>query len=240
MAISASIWIRFSDGTCASLVNNSVTAETLTECTTGGNGYAQTSGVSVGQAFTGLQATHAVCKVSEEDTANACFNYAYFQGPDGAIICPIQGGGNHCEDMPRLVKPVVMQTGVTAQVKLDVSADAAIQLASTTVYCTNGKCDAFFVKAVDATKTELVNAQGSTIGQALAGSTIAGSYSSYSSTYGLNESQDGNGAFYLESSEGALKGFFPPDKGNGLVIQWTRYPVMIQQNDGLFVMSDNS
>ena len=195
MATAIAIYCRFSDGTFASLVNNSVTENTLTEIQTGGTGLAQVSGVSVGQAYVGKTMTHAVAKVSTED----------------------------------------------ANTRFDPQADAAIKQASLATYCTDGTSDVFTATAVDQTKTALLNKDGATIGQALSGKTIMKAYASYSSQYGLNESQEGNGAFYIESSEGQLKAMYPPSKVNAQELgDFQIYPVRINQNDTLSVMSDNS
>lgn len=244
MAINVSCFIRFTNGDMASLVNDNVTSNVLTELQTGGNGLAQVSGVSVGQAFTGRVASHAVVKCTGEDVSTAAFCYAYFLGPDGKIICPVQGGGEHTGEFPSLIKGVPMQTGVTLQARFMTAADGATQQASLAVYTASGDCDVFTATASDAAKTAMTNPSGATIGQALAGQVITGAFATYSSTYGLNESQDGNGAFYVESSEGQLKALYPPTKGtggaSGQVAQWQRYPVRIGQNDTLSVMSDNS
>ena len=241
MATAIAIYCRFSDGTFASLVNNSVSENTLTEIQTGGTGLAQVTGVSVGQAFVGKTMTHAVAKVSTEDANTGCFAYAYLQSPDGKIAMLIQGGGDHVGQFPQLCRPVVMTTGMTAQARFDAQADAATQQASVAAYCTDGTSDVFTATAVDATKTAMLNKDGATIGQALSGKTIMKAYASYSSQFGLNESQEGNGAFYIESSEGQLKAMYPPSKVNAQELaDFQIYPVRINQNDTLSVMSDNS
>jgi hypothetical protein len=243
MATQIDVFIRFSDGTFASLVNNNVTSNTLTEIQTGGTDLAQVSGVSVGQAFTGKVATHAMAKVTTEDASTGAFCYAYFLDPSGKISGLVQGGGDHCSEFPALLKPVRMQTGVTLQARWMATADGATQQASLAVYCASGVCDVFTVAAVDATKTAMVNPQGATIGQALDGQVIAKCYATYSSSFGINESQQGNGAFYIESSEGQLKAMYPPGKHGGsesTIVPWQSYPVRISQNDTLSVMSDNS
>jgi hypothetical protein len=240
MATSISIYCRFSDGTFASLVNNSVTENTTTEIQTGGTGLAQVSGVSVGQAFVGKTMTHAVAKVSTEDATTGQLCFAQLIGPDGKIAMIIQGGGNHVGEFPALCRPVVMVTGMRAEARFDASADSATLTASLAVYCTDGTADVFFASAVDSTKTALLNKDGATIGQALSTKTIMKAYATYGGTYGINESQDGNGAFYVESSEGQLKAMYPPGKPGSNLSYFQIYPVRINQNDTLSVMSDIS
>lgn len=239
MASDINAWVQFADGTFASLVKEGATAESVTSVPTGGVGLSQVSGVEIGQAYTGLTAVAAGVKCVTDDATTACFSYAYFLGPDGKIICPVQGAGYQGTEIPKLCKPVVMTTGVTLQACFDTAADA-VALASMAVYCNDGTSDVFFVSAVDATKTAMVNKDGSTIGQALNGKVMKKCYCTYSSTKGLSDNGAGNGGFYLEGADGALKGMFPPGRGNAdIVVPWIELPrpIPILQNDTLSVMA---
>ena len=239
MATAVSIFGRCSDGTVISLVNSSVTENTVTEIQTGGTGLAQSSGISLGQAYIGKVLTHAVAKVSTEGAATGGLCYAQILDASGRVAMVIQGGGDHVSDFPALCKPVRLANGMVAQARWDALADAATLQASTAVYCSDGTCDVFTVAGVDATKTEMVNKDSATIGQALAGKTIVKAYSTFNSTYGLNESVDGNAGFYVESSSGELKAMYLPGNGRDqTAVPWTEYPVRINQNDSLSVMSD--
>jgi len=243
MATDIAIYARFASGRFGSFVAESVSAEALTEVKTGGTGLAQTSGLSAGVAFIGDTMTHAIAKVVAEDANTSAFASAHIQTTTGQVLVPIQGGGDHVSDLPQLCRPVRMENGITLQAKFDTIADTATGLASLAVYCTNGRSDVFFVKAVDATKTAMVNAQGASIGESLAGCTIMKAYATYASTYGLNENAAGNGAFYIESAEGALKAMYPPAKLGNPTPQgspYMVYPVRILQNDTLSVMSSNN
>ena len=188
----------------------------------------------------GKQAVAAGVKVFQDDAVIGGFNYAYFLGPDGKIMVPVQGGGYQSTGIPTLKKPITMTTGVTLQACMDIKADA-VALASLAVYCTDGTSDVFFVKAVDATKTAMVNKDGSTIGQALQNKALKCCYSTYSAEKGLSDNGAGVGGFYLESSDGALKGIFPPSAGvdDHSVVQYIELPrpIPIGQNDTLSVMA---
>lgn len=243
MATDIAIYARFASGRFGSFVAESVTAETLTEVKTGGNGLAQTSGLSAGVGFIGNVMTHAIAKVVAEDANTSAFASAHIQTTTGQVLVPIQGGGDHVSGLPALCRPVRMENGLTLQAKYDVIADAATGLASLAVYCTNGRSDVFFVKAVNDTKTALVNAQGAEIGESLNNCIIMKAYATYASTFGLNENAGGNGSFYIESSEGRLKAMYPPAKLGNPTPQpspYMQYPVSITQNDTLSVMSSNN
>ena len=133
-----------------------------------------------------------------------------------------------------------MTTGVTLQACFDTQADA-VALASLAVYCSDGTSDVFFVKAVDATKTAMVNKDGSTIGQALDGKLLKCCYGTYSASKGLSDNGAGNGAFYLEAADGTLKGMFPPTAAvqGEHVVPYIELPrtIPISQNDTLSVMA---
>jgi len=236
MATDISGFVQFSDGTFASLHATGVTAEAVAELPTGGNNMNQVSGVSIGQAYQGKVATAALITVQTDSSTTGLFSYGYFLGPDGKIICPIQGGGSKTGGLPALAKGVRMQTGVTVQANWDAQADA-VALASLAVVCTDGTSDIFSVKAVADTETAMVNKDGSTLGQALAGKKLKMCYGTYSSTNGLNDDGGGFGGFYIQSAEGVLKFVAVPSNGGGQdASPWiSGYGVPISQNDTLTV-----
>lgn len=233
-------FVQFSDGTFANLLKEGATAEAVTSVPTGGNGLAQVSGVEIGQAYTGKTAVAAALKVQDDSDTDGAFSFGYFLGPDGKIICPIQGGGYKATGLPRLSKGVRMTTGVTVQACFDLVADA-VGLASFAAYCSDGTSDIFSVKAVNNTKTALVNKDSASIGQALTGKTIVRAYATYSSDKGLNDSGAGNGGLYIESSDGSLKYMFPCSQGasgeNPVAYIDLSVPVRISQNDTISVMA---
>tara|TARA_Y100001938_G_C8082456_1_gene429970 strand:+ start:815 stop:1543 length:729 start_codon:yes stop_codon:yes gene_type:complete len=240
MATDIAAFVQFSDGTFASLLKEGATAEAVTSLPTGGNGLNQVSGIEIGQAYAGKTAICAAVRVATDSAQTGSFCYAYFLGPDGKIMVPVQGGGFRATGLPKLKKPVRMSPGVTLQAAFDATADA-VALASLAVYCADGTSDCFFVKAVADTKTAMVNKDGSSIGQALTGKVISCTYATYSATNGLNDDGGGVGAFYLESSDGQLKSMYPPTNGGiGEVIvpyMSDLKPVRIMQNDTLSVMA---
>ena len=240
MATDIMAFVQFSDGTFASLLKEGATAETVTSLPTGGTGLNQVSGVEIGQAYAGKIAVAAAIKVQTDSAQTGAFSYGYFLGPDGKIMVPVQGTGFRGTGVAALKKPVRMAPGVTLQAAFDTSADA-VALASLAVYCRDGTSDVFFVKAVDATKTAMVNKDGSTIGNALTGKTIQCAYATYSAQNGLNDNGDGVGGFYIESSDGQLKAMFPPANGafDDELVPYISMPVgvRIMQNDTLSVMA---
>jgi hypothetical protein len=245
MATSISAYARCSDGTFISLVNNSVTENTLTEIQTGGTGLAQVAGVSVGQAYVGRTITHMVAKCSTEDAGTAQYLYGYILGPDGKIVSVVQGGGGNTNELPALTRPVRLTQGMTFQARFDAIADGNAQMAALSVVCSDGCQDVFFATMVNNTKTSLVNKDGSSIGQALAGKMITRAFAMASTSFDINESQAGNGALYVESADGQLKAMYPPQSGAPVnagfpVAPFIDYPVKIDQNDTLSVMGSHS
>ncbi len=241
---------QFSDGTFGSFANAAVTAETATEIQTGGVGINQASGVSIGQAFAGKTLVACSLQVQTDDAITGAFSYGYLLGPTGEMLCPVQGGNYSGVGLPRLKKPVRMAPGVKLFGAFDTTADA-VALGSMAVYCASGKSAIFAVKAVDATKTSMVDViTGGTIGQSLAGQRIVCSYQTYAGGKGLNDNQAGNSGFYIESSDGALKLMVSPtctattnagfagDYTEGAA-PWVEYPVAVPigQNDSLSVMA---
>ena len=245
MATSISAYFRCSDGTFISLYNAGVTENTTTELQTGGTGLNQVSGVSLGQAYVGKVLTHGIVKVSTEDAASGVSLFNYIQNPAGSIGVVVQGAGGDVSQLPQLCKPHRLVQGDTFQARFDASADGATQMAALSVYCADGTCDVFFAQMVNNTKTAMVNKDGSSIGQALAGKVIAKAFAVASTVFDINESNAGNGAYYIESADGMLKGMYPPTTGNtGSSYQdfpdFQAYPVRILQNDTLSVMGSHS
>ena len=240
MATDLAAFVQFSDGSFASLLAEGATAETITSLPTGGTGLNQVANVQIGQAYEGKTAVAASVRVITDDAVTGAFCHAYFQGPDGKIICPVEGGGFQATGVSTLKKPVQMTTGVVLRAMFDEATDA-VALASLAVYCADGTSDVFSVKAVDATKTAMVNKDGSTIGQALSGKSINCAYATYSAAKGLNDNGAGVSAFFIESADGQLKFMFPPTDGvdGHTVVPYISPPrnVMITQNDTLSVMA---
>lgn len=234
-------FVKFSDGTMGSFLDEGATVRVANELQTGGTGLNQTSGVSIGQAYSGKVAIAASIIAVKDGTAivqgtGDGFAYGYFQGPDGKIICLVQGGGGACSGLAPLSKPVRMQTGIILQGAFEAATDGLCQ-AHLAVYCTDGTSDVFLAVAVDATATSMINKDSATIGQALDGKTIQSVYATYNSSKGLNEDGAGVGAFYLESSDGQLKMMFPPCTGNTqFPVPWSSgYGTKVDQNDVLYV-----
>jgi hypothetical protein len=231
-------FVQFSDGTFGSFLKEGASAESVTSLPTGGVGLNQVSGIEIGQAYAGKTAVAAAVKVQTDSAQTGAYAYAYFLGPDGKIIVPVQGGGYKASGIPMLKRSVVMAPGITLQACFDAVGDA-VALAALSVYCTDGTSDCFFVKSVSGTKTAMVNKDGSTIGQALTGKLIECTIPTYSAQNGLNDNGTGVGGFFLESSDGQLKGMFLPGQGtfNELNEQYSQLPVRIpvMQNDTLSV-----
>ena len=240
---------QFSDGTFGSFANAAVTAETATEIQTGGVGINQASGVSLGQAFANKTLVALSVLVQADDAQNGAFSYAYILGPTGEMLSPVQGGDYSGIGLPRLKRPVRCVPGVKLFAAWDEAGDA-VSLASMACYCASGKSAIFAVKAVDATKTAMVDVlTGGTVGQSLANDRIVCSYQTYPATKGLNDNQAGNAGFYVESADGALNLMISPVTGNGAGANggnytqgssaWAEYavPIPIGQNSTLSVMA---
>jgi len=241
MATDINAFVQFSDGTFGSLRKEGATAETVTNVQTGGVGLAQVTAVDIGQAFVGKTLIAASVQVQTDDATTGVFCHAYILGPDGKIRVPIQGGGYGAQGLPALKRPIVMEVGMTLQATFDAAADAATQLGSYVVYCADGCSDVFTAKGVDATKTAMLNKDGSTIGQALTGKAIVCAYATYGSTKGLNDNGEGNGGFYIERADGQLKVMHPPAvfASTNAMVPYVEYakPIMVEQNDTLSIMS---
>jgi len=229
-------FVKFSDGTMGSFLKEGATAETVTSLPTGGNGINQVSGVEIGQAYNGKVAVACIVNCQTDSATTACFAYGYFLDPQGKIMTVVQGGGSDTPGLPALPRPVVMTPGVTLNATFDALADA-VALASLGVCCTDGSADAFFIKAVGDTATELVNKDGNGIGKALVGKVIKYAYATYSATNGLNDDGGGFGGLYIQDAGGQLKMVFPISKGKGAVASpfTPGYGTTIMQNDVAYV-----
>jgi hypothetical protein len=236
LATHVSAIIRFSDGSMTFL-RDDVSADTLTELQTDASGLLNITGnLSVGVANQGKVATHAICKVQTDSATTGAFGYAAFYGTQGEVLCPVQGGGYKVSGIPKLVKPVRMQSGVQLKVFWQAVADA-VQQASVAVYCASGKCDIFSATAVDDTDVSMVNKDGNTWGEALAGQTVVAGYATYSATNGLADTgvADGIDAFFVESASGQLLGMYPPALGaHGIEpVPYLAQSIRVSQNDTL-------
>jgi hypothetical protein len=239
MASDIYAFVKFSDGSVASLVADGATAKTATECVTGGTGLNQVAGVSIGQAYSGRTAVAALVSCQLDATVGSTHSlcYAYFQSPQGVIMSIANGGGNQVSGFQKLAKPVLMQTGVTFVAAYQTAVDGPSQC-SVAVVCASGKCDVFTVLGVADTKTAMTNKDGSTIGQALAGEVLMKVYATSNSTKGLNEDGAGVSAFFIESAEGQLKHMLPPANGGASnhPLPWIEgFGTRIEQNDTLSV-----
>ena len=226
-----------SDGTFTYL-RDAVTAETLTEIQTDGSGILNIApNLGIGTANQGKTATHALGIVQTDSATTGCWSYGAFYDPQGTVLCPIQGGGCQVSGLPALAKPVRLQTGVKVKVYWQAKADE-VQIASVAVVCASGKTDIFSTLAVDDQDVSLLNKDGATWGQALAGQTVVQAYATYPATNGLADTgeADGVSAFYVESASGQLLGMYAPCMGGGTKEEptpWIRQTIRVNQNDKL-------
>ena len=246
MTTAITVILKFSDGTYGYMQNSDVTAgfsgEEILSSNAGGN-LNQVNGISAGVAFTDKVVTHAASKVCTQNADSATYMWAYFLGTDGAIICPIQGGGGTMQQLPALKKPVTLKTGMQVQDAWQSAGDSATLVASVTVYCADGTSDVFGVTAVDGTNTELKNKSGIGIGDALAGKTASCYFGVYPSTIGINENGGGVSTLWVEATDGTIKALIPPGDGgyrqqDHAVMYIEGAPFMLKTNDRLLVNSD--
>ena len=242
MATNITIGLRFSNGSIAYLQNDDVTSgaagEEILTANQGGD-LAQTASISVGQAYTGLVATHAFARVQTQAANTGRLLWANFLGADGAVICPINGGGCAVGEMIPLYKPVSMSTGVVAYGAWEVQADTGTSIASLDV-CSPRKCDNFTVTAVDGANTELLNKDGATIGQSMNGIVVQQMTARYPASVGLSNAGAGVSCLFITASDGTLKALIPAQsQGQGSFVgPSVTYPVRILQNDNAYVNSD--
>lgn len=246
MATFITVILKFSDGSYGYLQNSDVSAgsagEEILTSNAGGN-LNQVNGVSAGVAFTDKVVTHAASKVTTQNADSATYMWAYFLGTDGAIVCPILGGGGTMSELPALKKPVTLKTGMQVQAAWQSAGDSATLIAAATVYCTDGTSDVFFVTAVDGSNTELKNKSGIGIGDALAGKTAMSYFAVYPSTLDVNENGGGVSTLWVEATDGTIKALIPPgDGGYRQADAAMKYiegaPFMLKTNDKIFVNSD--
>lgn len=243
MATNISALIKFSDGTFTYL-RDEASANTLTELKTDASGILNIAGdISVGLGNQGKLATHCMIKVQTDDATTGCFSYGAFYDPQGRIMVAVQGSGVAGSALPALKKPVRMTTGVKLQCQFApiVASGTSMSFANVAVYCRSGMSDIFSVQSADSGVQALLNKDGNTIGEALAGQTVLCSYSTFSSTNGVADVgiADGINGFYLEDSQGQLKMMYSPSKGNDQYPPpWVEAPVTINQNDTLTVAAN--
>ena len=242
MATNLSVLIKYSDGGFTYLRDEIASSDgtfgNLLEIQTDASGLVnQTGNVSVGQADTGRVAIAALAKVQSDSVATGSYLGGGFYSPQGDLICPVQGGGSNVTGLPKLIKPVRMQTGIVFKGMWMATADAVASACSLVVYTTDGKCDWFSAAGSDDADVALVNKESSTLGQALAGSVCAAAYAVNPSLYGLADTgvADGVGAYFVESSSGTLKAMFAPCQNSASPIPapWIPQTFRIEQNDTL-------
>jgi len=242
MATSITVLCRFRDGTVGTLVNDDVTAGfTGEEITTGGTGLAQVTGTSLGNAFPGKVLTHAVGIASTQGAGTASGIWGSIRDAKGTVVAVFPVGGQHADEMPPLYREIPMATGMSCHAAWQAQSDSATLVASLSVCYTDGSADYFGATMVDATKTELLNKDGSTLGAAGQNKVIAKAYACYGGTLGLSENQGGNNFLYIEGPDGQLKAAYPVGGGSGAnkaIFNPVMYPVSVSINDGLFGMSD--
>ena len=237
MATNASVILKFSDGTVGYL-RNDVTLDAATEVKTDNSGLLnQAGGLSVGQAFQGKTLTHAAVKVQTDTATSGAFGYCSIIGISGNIIGAIEGGGQATSGLPRLKRPVRMQTGVKINVFAQQLGDA-VQYASLAVYCQSGKVEIFQGLAVDATNVSMTSViSGSTIGEALVNERVVCYYATYPATNGLADTGvvDGVNALFVEDAQGQLKAMMYTGQGLGNPdqIQFIEDSFPVRQNDTL-------
>ena len=239
MANIVQVTARMSDGRIASLYDSSVSDNSTTAISTGGSGLAQTSGLSLGQAYPGSTVTHIGATV--EGGGSSAFNIAFIEGGNGQCkyVIPISGGGTG--EMPACVFPVKLDVGDICKVRVCTS-DATEVDACVGVLYSDRSAAVFQVAAVADTKTELTNLiQGTTTwGQTAAGKVATHYYATYNNSGGLNDDGAGNNFFYVEDSAGQLKGVMYPQICRNTAYpgptEWTQIPIPVAQNDSLFVM----
>lgn len=246
MATNVSVFISFSDGTFT-MLRDEISADATYEVSTDASGNLNITGdISVGQAYQGKTAVGAVCKVQTDSATTGAFAHGAFYGPDGSILCVIQGGGCKTSALPRLHKPVRMQTGVVCKVMWQAVSDAATNIGSLAVVCASGKADIFTGTGSDGANVSMTNKDGNTLGQALSGQVVSAAYATYPSTNGLADTgiaaADGIGAFFVEAADGTLKMMYPPaqasSSADGNVADFIAGSFRVDQNDTLTIRSN--
>jgi len=234
MATHVSAIVKFSDGSI-SFLRDDVSADTLTEIQTDASGILNIApDLSVGVANQDKVATHCLVKVQTDSAQTGSFSHGAFYGTQGQVLSAVQGGGYRVGGLPKLVKPVRMQSGVTLKVQWQAVADS-VEIASVAAYCASGKCDIFTATAVDDTNVSFTNKDGNTWGESLAGDTVVATYSTYAALNGLADTgvADGIDAFFVESASGQLLGMMAPDQGayDAMPVAWVPQSIRVNQND---------
>ena len=228
---------QFSDGSFTYL-RDEISADTLSEIQTDASGLVNlTPNVSLGQANQGKTLVAAIIKIQTDTAVTGCYIGGGIYDAQGSFICPVQGGGSQVCGLPKLIKPVTMQTGITCKVMWQASGDA-VQTGGVMAYTRSGKCDFFTASASDGADVAFTNKDGSTWGEALAGQTVVGVTATYSADNGLADVgvADGVDAFFVENASGQLLFMAPPCKGNQAAepSPWIpAYGLRVNQNDTL-------
>jgi hypothetical protein len=244
MASNASVILKFSDGSI-SYLRNDITLDSFTEVLTDASGLVnQAGGISAGQANQGKLLTHAAVKCQLDNGTTGSFSAATIVGVGGNIIGLIQGGGVQVSGLPKLKRPIRMETGIKINVfGQTLTSGDTLQYATLAVYCASGKCDVFQGLAVDATDVPMLSAiSGSTLGQALVGERVMCYYATYPATNGLADVgiADGVNAFFAEDAQGQLKSMMFPSYGqsSAMMTEFVEDSFTVVQNDTLTVRAN--
>jgi hypothetical protein len=235
MATHAAVVCRFSDGSY-SFLRDDLSADTLTEIQTDASGILNIAGdISWGVANQDKIMTHAMCKIQTDTAGTGVLVSAAVYGTQGEVVCPIQGGGIYVDGGGKLAYPVKAATGMKVKVEFQAAADACTT-GSIVVVCKSGKCDVFKAVGSDGANVLFTNKDGNGWGDALAGERVVATYSCYGSTYGVADTgvADGIDGFYIESSQGNLKGLlFPsfPSASHSPPAPWIACNILVNQND---------
>ncbi len=239
--------LRFADGGVGYLQNSDVTTGTAGEeikTSNASSALNQVADVPAGQAFNGRVVTHAIGFASTQNAYTASYLWCAIKDAQGKIVVPIQGGGGKVAELPRLYKPTQLSTGMSVHGAWQAAADAANLYGSLTV-CSPRKCDIFFAQGSDSASVELVNANGASVGQSMAGATSTMMWGVYPSTIGMNNQGGGVSALWVTDAQGQAKALIPPSDGGGASnaisssdTQAIRIPVRFSQNDQGWINTD--
>ena len=235
MATHAAVVCRFSDGSYSFLRDN-LSADTLTEIQSDASGILNISdNVSWGVANQNKIMTHALCKIQTDSAGSGVLVSAAIYGTQGEVVMPIQGGGIYVSGLPQLPAPVTAASGMKVKVEFQAAADACTT-GSIAVLCKSGKTDIFLAVGSDGADVLFQNKDSNGWGDALAGERVVATYSCYGSTYGVADTgiADGVDAFFVESSQGNLKGMFYPTYASAshpIPSPWNPCNISVNQND---------
>jgi hypothetical protein len=244
MTTAVTIFLRFADGGVGYLQNSDVATGTAGEEIKTSNATSllnQVADVSGGQAFNNRVVTHLSMSVATQNATTASPIWGAIKDAQGKVIIPIEAGGATLGSMVPAYKPVRLTTGMTFWGAWQAQADSATLFGSLIV-CTPSKCDYFFGQGSDAAAVELVNASGSSIGQAMQGTTATVMYGFYAGNPGLNNQGAGVSALWVTDAQGQMKALIPPNGGStyetSSLPQKVLYPVRFTQNDKAYIATD--